>query len=315
MSSAKGNVSKTRQPAHQNSWAFKHNTGSKKTARIARLPVHQMCLACTKVILWKKKYRKYKPRTQPGRCNLCKNKNVLAAYHVICRGCARKANVCAKCNVELNDENRPDEDEDGAAVLDEEDFREQQMAAARPGDRRGLHVPQGKAVSRGNSKKSKKKHKKKRSKEAKAAAVHKWRKGDAALLLNAGTRTPLVTGIIVAVYGARATVALDWLMADGKPATAFVGLDVLIQPGQAAPPLPAAADASASTNQGGDTSDSDGSNDDSDTSSEGRNGRPSAQGPKKNSFQDIIPKSRRKDLKFQQKHMQRARLPSNPRRT
>merc|ERR1712232_1225726 len=35
-----------------------------------------------------KKYRKYKPRTQPGKCNVCGQKNIMAAYHTICTKCA-----------------------------------------------------------------------------------------------------------------------------------------------------------------------------------------------------------------------------------
>jgi hypothetical protein len=54
MSIARGNHAKG-QPAHMNTFAFRHNVGSKKTARIARLPVHTMCNSCTRVILWKKK--------------------------------------------------------------------------------------------------------------------------------------------------------------------------------------------------------------------------------------------------------------------
>jgi hypothetical protein len=54
MSIARGNHAKG-QPAHMNTFAFRHNVGSKKTARIARLPVHTMCTSCTRVILWKKK--------------------------------------------------------------------------------------------------------------------------------------------------------------------------------------------------------------------------------------------------------------------
>ena len=31
---------------------------------------------------------KYKPRTQPGKCNVCGQKNIMAAYHTICTKCA-----------------------------------------------------------------------------------------------------------------------------------------------------------------------------------------------------------------------------------
>jgi len=302
MSTARGNTKRDRRPAHMNSFAFKHNTGSKKTARIARLPIHTMCLPCTKVILWKKKYRKYKPRTKPGRCNKCQKKNVLAAYHVMCRGCARKNNVCAKCNTELTDDNRPEENEDGSVVLDDEDFEDQQRAQARPGDRRGLQMSQD-SKSSGSTKRSKKKKDKKKShKKAKEAApVRKLRKGDEVEFLNAATSQPMVAGKVVAVYGARATITLDWVMADGKPAMAFVGLDTIRRKGETAPVLPPPSNGS---------DDEASEREESDEST-----HRTAQGSVKNSFKDIIPKSRRKDLRFQQKHMQRARLPPRSKRS
>lgn len=46
-----------------------------------------VCQRCKDKLEWRKKYRKYKPRTQPGSCNICKQKRVLAAYHTICRKC------------------------------------------------------------------------------------------------------------------------------------------------------------------------------------------------------------------------------------
>lgn len=46
-----------------------------------------VCKRCYEKIEWRKKYRKYKPRSQPGKCNLCFQKNVKAAYHTICAKC------------------------------------------------------------------------------------------------------------------------------------------------------------------------------------------------------------------------------------
>lgn len=78
---------KGRAPKHQNSFAFRHNPGSKKTEKILTSPNVGLCRRCYDKIEWRKKYRKYKPRTQPGKCNLCFQKNILAAYHTICTKC------------------------------------------------------------------------------------------------------------------------------------------------------------------------------------------------------------------------------------
>jgi hypothetical protein len=76
-----------RAPAHQNAFAFKHNPKSKKTDAILNSPNIHVCRRCHDKIEWRKKYRKYKPRTQPGKCNLCLQRNVKAAYHTICTDC------------------------------------------------------------------------------------------------------------------------------------------------------------------------------------------------------------------------------------
>merc|ERR1719253_2040966 len=79
---------KGRAPKHQNSFAFQHNPKSKKTDKILSSPNVGVCRRCHDKIEWRKKYRKYKPRTHPGKCNICFQKNVLAAYHTICTKCA-----------------------------------------------------------------------------------------------------------------------------------------------------------------------------------------------------------------------------------
>lgn len=89
----------SRTPAHQNKFAFRHNKNSKKTAKIAAMPIYcnipllssfsVVCERCRKKIEWKKKYRKYKPLTAPGKCVKCGNRNVKAAYHQVCDDCAR----------------------------------------------------------------------------------------------------------------------------------------------------------------------------------------------------------------------------------
>ena len=85
--SQKGNNKKGRAPAHQNVYAFQHNPKSKKTAKILNSPNINVCKRCFDKIEWRKKYRKYKPRSQPGKCNICEKRTVLAAYHTICTSC------------------------------------------------------------------------------------------------------------------------------------------------------------------------------------------------------------------------------------
>jgi len=80
---------KGRAPSHQNTFAFQHNPKSKLTAKILASPNVGVCRRCRDKIEWRKKYRKYKPLTKPGRCNLCMERNVvIAAYHTICSTCA-----------------------------------------------------------------------------------------------------------------------------------------------------------------------------------------------------------------------------------
>lgn len=82
---------KGRAPAHQNTFAFQHNPKSKTTAKILAAPNVHVCRRCHEKIEWRKQYRKYKPRTQPGTCNGCEKRNVLAAYHTICESCTRNS--------------------------------------------------------------------------------------------------------------------------------------------------------------------------------------------------------------------------------
>ena len=76
-------------PAHQNKFAYKHNPKSKTTDKILSSPNTHVCRRCYDKIEWRKQYRKYKPLTQPSRCNGCQKRNVLAAYHTICESCTR----------------------------------------------------------------------------------------------------------------------------------------------------------------------------------------------------------------------------------
>lgn len=87
----------SRAPAHENKFAFRHNPGSKKTAAIARIPNNGVCGRCHDIIEWKKKYRKYKRLTTPGKCAGCHLHCVRFAYHALCGPCASSRGVCAKC--------------------------------------------------------------------------------------------------------------------------------------------------------------------------------------------------------------------------
>jgi hypothetical protein len=78
---------KKRTPKYQNKFAFEHNLKSKKTAIILASPITHFCRRCHDKIEWRKQYRKYKPLTQPAKCNGCQKRNVLAAYHTICTAC------------------------------------------------------------------------------------------------------------------------------------------------------------------------------------------------------------------------------------
>ncbi|KAI8639045.1 hypothetical protein BD408DRAFT_392967 [Parasitella parasitica] len=95
-SNRKGNNAKKGQ-AHQNTTSWKHNKNSKKSRKITALPVYGLCQRCTEIILWRKKYEKYKPLTTVKRCTCCQEKAIKEAYHVLCDNCARSKGVCAKC--------------------------------------------------------------------------------------------------------------------------------------------------------------------------------------------------------------------------
>ncbi|KAI7813584.1 hypothetical protein IRJ41_023198 [Triplophysa rosa] len=64
----------------------------------AKAKVHDgLCQHCKDVMEWKVKYNKYKPLTQPRKCVKCLQKTVKDAYYIICKPCALKLELCAKC--------------------------------------------------------------------------------------------------------------------------------------------------------------------------------------------------------------------------
>ncbi|XP_071436268.1 uncharacterized protein C9orf85 homolog [Pithys albifrons albifrons] len=99
MSSQRGNVSRTRPQRHQNAWAFrndKYDTSARRKKINAKL--HDgVCQHCKDILEWRVKFSKYKLLSKPKKCVKCLLKTVKDPYHIICRPCAGKLEVCAKC--------------------------------------------------------------------------------------------------------------------------------------------------------------------------------------------------------------------------
>ena len=126
---------KGRAPAHQNSYAFQHNPKSKKTEKILSSPNVGVCRRCHEKIEWRKKYRKYKPLTQPSKCNLCKMRKVKAAYHTICTDCsfsekARKALPSAETSPTYINSEGPEHQPESEPVIDEEPYEDQRQVCS-----------------------------------------------------------------------------------------------------------------------------------------------------------------------------------------
>ncbi|XAR51632.1 hypothetical protein NMG60_11006312 [Bertholletia excelsa] len=102
MSSSKG------PPKHQNRYAWKPNAGRKinETEVGGRFrpfsEITGVCLRCKEQIEWKRKYGKYKPLTEPAKCQRCSKRAVRQAYHNLCTACAKEQNVCAKCSCKVD---------------------------------------------------------------------------------------------------------------------------------------------------------------------------------------------------------------------
>ncbi|KAM4639467.1 uncharacterized protein C9orf85 homolog isoform 2-T4 [Amazona ochrocephala] len=56
-----------------------------------------VCQHCKGILEWRVKFNKYKPLTKPKKCVKCLQKTVKDPYHSICRPCAGKLEICAKC--------------------------------------------------------------------------------------------------------------------------------------------------------------------------------------------------------------------------
>ncbi|CAL5370744.1 unnamed protein product [Camellia sinensis] len=90
-------------PKHQNKFAWKPNAGVKINetevgGKFRPLSdVTGVCHRCKDQIEWKRKYGKYKPLTEPAKCQRCSKRAVRQAYHNLCTACAKEQHVCAKC--------------------------------------------------------------------------------------------------------------------------------------------------------------------------------------------------------------------------
>lgn len=97
------NSSRRGPPKHQNRYAWKPKAGQKINERevggkLRPYPeITGVCPRCKDQIDWKRRYGKYKPLSEPAKCQRCTKRAVRQAYHNLCPGCAKEQNVCAKC--------------------------------------------------------------------------------------------------------------------------------------------------------------------------------------------------------------------------
>ncbi|RWR77194.1 protein ripply1 [Cinnamomum micranthum f. kanehirae] len=101
-------------PKHQNRYAWNPNANRKKneTELGGKLRPYSditgVCPRCKDQIEWKRRYGKYKPLVEPGKCQKCGKRAVRQAYHNLCfgklanAGCAKDSGVCAKCSCRVD---------------------------------------------------------------------------------------------------------------------------------------------------------------------------------------------------------------------
>ncbi|XP_067839642.1 uncharacterized protein C9orf85 homolog [Heptranchias perlo] len=99
MSSQRGNIARKRAPKHKNIIGFKNDKydKSEKLKKLNTMVHAGVCKHCKEVLEWKIKYSKYKPLTQARKCVKCFQKTVRDSYHIMCKPCAFKLELCAKC--------------------------------------------------------------------------------------------------------------------------------------------------------------------------------------------------------------------------
>ncbi|XP_078430140.1 small acidic-like protein [Wolffia australiana] len=90
-------------PKHQNKVAWKPHAGQKinETEVGGKFRPYSditgVCARCKDQIDWKRRYGKYKPLSEPAKCQRCSKRAVRQAYHNLCTSCAKEHGVCAKC--------------------------------------------------------------------------------------------------------------------------------------------------------------------------------------------------------------------------
>lgn len=99
MSSRKGVGSRAQGQKYQNAVAYKNDKyGATPQVKKANAKVHDgLCQRCKQILEWKVKYNKYKFLSQPRKCVKCLQKSVKDAYHIMCKPCALRLELCAKC--------------------------------------------------------------------------------------------------------------------------------------------------------------------------------------------------------------------------
>ncbi|KAH9676811.1 hypothetical protein KPL70_019288 [Citrus sinensis] len=86
------NSSRRGAPKHQNRYAWKPKAGQKINERevggkLRPYPeITGVCPRCKDQIDWKRRYGKYKPLSEPAKCQRCTKRAVRQAYHNLCPG-------------------------------------------------------------------------------------------------------------------------------------------------------------------------------------------------------------------------------------
>ena len=82
---------------HQNKTAFKIMFNPLALEIHKKVSFRGLCKRCSDQISWKLQYNKYKRMTEPSRCALCHQKNVLRTYMTACEPCSETLKICPKC--------------------------------------------------------------------------------------------------------------------------------------------------------------------------------------------------------------------------
>uniref|UniRef100_A0A5B7A7Z0 Uncharacterized protein n=1 Tax=Davidia involucrata TaxID=16924 RepID=A0A5B7A7Z0_DAVIN len=147
-------MSRQGQPKHQNRYAWKPNAGVKinETEVGGRFRPYSeitgVCPRCKEQIEWKRKYGKYKPLTEPAKCQRCSKRAVRQAHHNLCTACAKEQGVCAKCSCRVGRIIGRDSSE----VETEQKMLEEAIKNARERDRRTLLRTMNKGKSHNSAK-------------------------------------------------------------------------------------------------------------------------------------------------------------------